>query len=177
MNSRKWLPFKHDNHNWTTSISNDPLAVRVQQLSRSIFTCKPWISNVSHNFTFLIPPPGRARHHFSLIFVISKSKHQVLRRMTQVWILRFRCVHSLLMNMPETYFGQTSPLTGTLALFLWEGWSLCIYPTLEALCPAVFISHFYSCYVWKGSLMALEFDYTLQDHCHSQKLRFTRVAR
>jgi hypothetical protein len=35
---------------------------------------------------------------------------------------------------------SSSPLTGTLALFLWEGRSLYIYLTLEALCPAVFIA-------------------------------------
>jgi hypothetical protein len=128
-NSWEILPFRCLDYNQTSLISSHPLAVRVQPLSSFILICRASILGISHNFISLIPPSGHAGHHFSLIFVVSKSKRRVLRSITPAWIWGFRCVYLLPKSIPTIFFRHPSPLPGTPAVFLWD------------------VQHFYSCYI------------------------------
>jgi hypothetical protein len=97
--------------------------------------------------------------------------------MTQVWIWGPRYIHSLLMNIFTIYFGQPSAPTGALPSFLHEGPSVAPYGSSRALCPAISKGHFYTSCVLKESLITLDHNYPLQDHCRSRKHQFARVAR
>jgi hypothetical protein len=103
--------------------------------------------NIFHNFISLIPPSGHSRNHSSLIFVVSKSKCRVLRSIIPAWIWGFRCVYLLPKSIPIIYFHHPSPLPGTLAVFLWDTQYLCSHPTVEPCLTAIFIDHFYGCYI------------------------------